>query len=50
LGNNPWVKDNFELVIVIIVALSLIPGTITYLRQRYAKADANAECGARNAE
>ena len=37
LGNNAWVKSNFELVIVIIIVLSLVPGTITYLRQRYAK-------------
>ena len=50
LGNNPWVKSNFELVIVIIIVLSLVPGTVTYLRQRYAKADSSAECGVRNAE
>jgi membrane-associated protein len=43
LGNNPWVKENFELMIVIIVALSLVPGTIAYLRQRYAKADGPVE-------
>jgi membrane-associated protein len=39
LGNNPWVKANFELVIMIIIVLSLVPGTITYLQQRFAKSE-----------
>ncbi|MEX2027165.1 MAG: VTT domain-containing protein, partial [Pirellulaceae bacterium] len=43
LGNNPWVKENFELVIVIIIVLSLIPGTVTYLRQRYGQQVASPE-------
>jgi membrane-associated protein len=43
LGNNPWVKENFELVIVIIIALSLVPGTVTYLRQRYGQQVASPE-------
>ncbi|HZL87051.1 MAG TPA: DedA family protein [Pirellulaceae bacterium] len=43
LGNNPWVKQNFELAILIIVALSLVPGTIAYLRQRYAQQVPSAE-------
>lgn len=43
LGNNAWVKDNFELVIVIIIALSLVPGSVTYLRQRYLNNAAEAE-------
>ena len=36
LGQNQFVKDNFELVCVGIVAVSLIPGTVTFLRNRYA--------------
>lgn len=32
-------EENFELAIYVIVALSLLPGTITYLRHRYAKAE-----------
>ena len=36
LGRYDIVKDNFEIVIMIIIALSLLPGTITYLRHRYA--------------
>lgn len=50
LGNNPWVKENFELVIVIIILLSLVPGAVTYLRQRYARSDEPAECKMPNAE
>jgi len=36
LGENQFVKDNFELVCVGIVCFSLIPGTVTFLRNRYA--------------
>jgi membrane-associated protein len=36
LGQNQFVKDNFELVCVGIVGVSLVPGTVTYLRNRYA--------------
>ena len=36
LGENQFVKDNFELVCVGIVLFSLIPGTVTFLRNRYA--------------
>ena len=33
-GNMPVVKNNFSLVIVIIIVLSVMPGVIEYLRQR----------------
>ena len=36
LGENQFVKDNFELVCVGIVLFSLVPGTVTFLRNRYA--------------
>jgi membrane-associated protein len=35
LGENQFVKENFELVIVGIIFVSLIPGTVTYLKNRY---------------
>jgi membrane-associated protein len=35
LGENQFVKDNFELVCVGIVLVSIIPGTVTFLRNRY---------------
>jgi membrane-associated protein len=41
LGNNPWVKANFELMIVIIIVASLVPGTATYLRERYFRREAS---------
>jgi membrane-associated protein len=42
IGTWPLVQENFELFIVGIVLLSLIPGTVTYLRQRYARPEAGA--------
>ena len=36
LGENQFVKDNFELVCVGIVFVSVIPGIVTYLRNRHA--------------
>jgi membrane-associated protein len=33
-GNLPWVKENLTLVILGIIALSLLPGAIGYLRHR----------------
>jgi membrane-associated protein len=38
LGENKFVKDNFELACIGIVLFSLIPGIVTFLRHRYAKA------------
>jgi membrane-associated protein len=35
IGSWPIVQENFELFIVVIVLLSLIPGTVAYLRNRY---------------
>jgi membrane-associated protein len=37
IGQRKIVQDNFELFIVGIVVLSLIPGTVAYLRNRYSK-------------
>jgi len=37
IGQRKVVQDNFELFIVGIVVLSLIPGTVAYLRNRYSK-------------
>lgn len=34
LGNVPWIKENFEKAILIVVALSFIPAIIEYLRHR----------------
>ena len=33
-GNLPWVKDNLSIVILGIIAVSLLPGAIGYLRHR----------------
>lgn len=35
IGQHKMVQDNFELFIVGIVVLSLIPGTVAYLKNRY---------------
>lgn len=35
LGNLPWVKANLTLMILAIIALSLMPGVVGYLRQRH---------------
>jgi membrane-associated protein len=44
LGENQLVKDNFELVCVGIVLVSLIPGTVAFFRNRYgAKQPVRAE-------
>jgi membrane-associated protein len=43
LGDNRFVKENFELVVVAIIIVSLIPGTVTYLRNRYAKPEPLAD-------
>ena len=34
LGNVPFIKNNIDLVLVVIVALSLVPMAIEYLRNR----------------
>jgi membrane-associated protein len=34
-GNIPAVEENFTLVIMAIIALSILPGAIEYMRQRY---------------
>jgi membrane-associated protein len=43
LGTNQFVKENFELVIVLIVVASVIPSAVAYLRNRYAKEPAAEE-------
>jgi membrane-associated protein len=45
-GNIPAVKDNFSVVIVAIVIISVMPGFIEYLRQKYLAAQEGA--GKRN--
>ncbi len=35
-GNLPWVRDNFSLVALGIIAISLLPGVVEYLRHRRA--------------
>lgn len=34
LGNVPWVHDNFEKVILLIIFVSILPGVIEFFRQR----------------
>ena len=34
-GNLPFVKDNFSLVILAIIVISILPGVIEFLRQKY---------------
>lgn len=42
-GNLPFVKQNFTLVILAIIILSILPGVIEYWRQRRASVAANAQ-------
>lgn len=42
-GNLPIVKENFSLVILAIIIISILPGIIEYLRQRMATATADKE-------
>jgi membrane-associated protein len=35
-GNIPWVKDNLTFIVLGIVALSLLPAAVGYLRERRA--------------
>ena len=42
-GNLPIVKENFSLVILVIIIISILPGVIEYLRQRMATATADKE-------
>jgi membrane-associated protein len=44
LGNLPWVKQNLTLMILLVIALSLLPGVIGYLRHR-AATPASGEIG-----
>jgi membrane-associated protein len=37
VGTWPIVQENFEILIIAIVVLSVIPGTIAYLKNRYSK-------------
>ena len=37
LGGQPFVKDHFELVVLAIIAISLLPGLIEYLRHQNQK-------------
>jgi len=43
LGNIPWVKDNLEAMILLIVFVSIIPIIIEYIRHRRQKKPAAAE-------
>jgi membrane-associated protein len=36
-GNIPWIKNNFELVVVAIILISLIPIGIEFLKHRFSK-------------
>jgi membrane-associated protein len=36
-GNLPFVKDNFTLVILAIIFISVLPGIVEYLRERFRK-------------
>jgi len=42
-GNLPIVRENFSLVILAIIIISILPGFIEYLRHRLAPATANKE-------
>ena len=42
-GNLPIVKDNFSLVIVAIIIISILPGVIEYMRHRLAPAAVNKD-------
>jgi len=42
-GNLPIVKENFSLVILVIIIISILPGVIEYLRQRMATATVDKE-------
>jgi membrane-associated protein len=44
-GNIPLVRDNLTLIVVVFVALSLMPATFTYLRERRARAAGPAKRG-----
>ena len=33
-GNIPFVKDNFSLVIIAIIVISMVPGVIEFIRHR----------------
>lgn len=39
-GNLPWIKSNLTLVILIIIAISLLPMAIAWLRHRFAASEA----------
>ena len=38
-GNIPWVKQNLSLIVIAIVAVSLLPVAITFLRERFRRDD-----------
>jgi membrane-associated protein len=42
-GNLPIVRENFSLVILAIIIISILPGVIEYMRHRLAPATANKE-------
>jgi membrane-associated protein len=45
-GNLPFVKDNFTIVILAIIGISVVPGIVEYLRERSrSKAEAGADLG-----
>lgn len=37
LGNVPWVKENFEAVVILIILMSVLPMVIGYIRSRMSK-------------
>jgi membrane-associated protein len=37
LGNIPWVKENFEAVVILIILMSVLPMVIGYIRSRKTK-------------
>jgi membrane-associated protein len=42
-GNLPIVRENFSLVILAIIIISILPGVIEYMRHRFTPATANKE-------
>jgi membrane-associated protein len=45
LGQFAWVRRNIEIVIVIVVFLSILPGIVAYVRERWRKSNKSAVSG-----
>jgi len=41
-GNIPWVKDNLSFIVIAIVVVSLMPATLTFVRERRQRRGARA--------